>query len=92
MKATLSVILLMGGMIAVLAGCTNRGLALRDTGPHSGRAPSAGVDRLKNRDAYINSHYEMQLKTGRADNEEEARALASLEWERLKNRGKLETQ
>ena len=76
----------------MLLGCTNQGLALRDTGSHSGRSISARSDRLKNREAYINSHSEMQLKTGRANNEEEARALAALEWERLRNRGALESQ
>ncbi len=73
-------------------GCTNHGLAMRDTGPHFGGKTTRSTDRLSDREDYINSNYRMQLATGRASNEEEARALASSDWERMRHRGKLETE
>lgn len=92
MKIPHSVILITCCLIGGLSGCTNQGLALRDSGPHAGSTNTVGRDRLAQRDSYIDHHYKTQLKSGRASNEEEARALASLEWERQKYRSKLESQ
>ncbi len=80
----------LASLLGIVSGCSNPGLALRDTQSEFNRR--ANVDRLKERTDYVNSNYQMQLKTGRAQNEKEARALAALDYERLRHRGSLETE
>ena len=54
------------------------------TAPQAVHTPTQPLDAFaaqRERQSYIDSNYQQQLKTGRAGNEKEARALAALEWE-----------
>jgi len=86
MKAILSALLCVGLLSGVFAGCSNPGLAMRGPVSDFEQSKIRSSDRVKDREHYVENRYKMQIESGRAKNEEEARALAGLEWERVRHR------
>jgi hypothetical protein len=64
-------------MSGALCGCQNTGTQTAGNPARPRDAFAAQVERQ----SYVDGNYQQQLKTGRAKNEKEARALAALEWE-----------
>ena len=91
MKAILSALLCVG-LGSGVAGCTNPGLAMREPGSDFERGKMKSSNRIRDREHYVDKSYQMQLETGRAKNEEEARALAALEWEQVRHRSDSRTR
>jgi|GEM_PF-1183343 len=86
MKAILSALLCVGLWSGVFAGCSNPSLAMREPVSDIERSKIRSSDRVKDRELYVENRFKMQIESGRAKNEEEARALAGLEWERVRHR------
>lgn len=92
MKAILSALLCVGLLGGVVSGCSNPGLAMREPRSDFEQAKIRSSDRASDREHYVDHSYQRQLDSGRAKNEEEARALAGLEWERVRHRSDSQTQ
>lgn len=91
MKAILSALLCVGLLSGVVTGCSNPGLAMREPVSNFEQGKIRSSDRIRDRERYIDKSYQTQLDSGRAKNEEEARALAGLEWERVQHRSDSQT-
>lgn len=87
MKRT-SLVCLIGGLIFI-TGCQSSD---RSSQTSRLQEPRRAVSNFQQRAAYVEQNYELQLKTGRAKNEKEARALSALEWEHVRNRADNQTQ
>jgi len=91
MKAILSALLCVGVWGGVVAGCSNPGLAMREPGSDFAQGNISASDRTNDRKHYVDHSYQRHLDSGRAKNEDEARALAGLEWERVRHRSDNQT-
>ncbi len=91
MKAILLALLCVGLLGGVVAGCSNPGLAMREPVSDFEQGKMRSADRMRERKHYVDRSYQRQIESGRAKNEEEARALAGLEWERVRRRPENQT-
>lgn len=67
--------------ILATAGCQHAGHSARPDSRSSRTASTDAFARGEERKAYVDAHYEQVLKSGRAANADQARAVAGLDWD-----------
>lgn len=75
------------GLAGLLGGChTQRQTARTPTYTQTAETPEA---RYQRRSDYVDQHYRYYVDTGRAQNEQQAKALAGYQWDRTEQQQRL---